>query len=209
MKVFGGFSYFLALAIVFFGIGTRKVLGEEDSSCPEKNNRLVDQAFGMALTPDDFLTSMMTPWIVHDYFRPWRHMAALAKDLGSTIKADKDKFQINLDVQHFGPEEITVKTADGYVVIEAKHEEKQDEHGIVSRQFVRKYALPKGAESENIVSELSSDGILTITAPRKEIDDKGERVVPITKTGPVRKDASTKAEAEKGSCMSNSEKCAG
>ncbi|CAH0403572.1 unnamed protein product [Chilo suppressalis] len=206
MKVCGGFSYCLTMAIIFFGIGTRRAIGED--SCPGKKNKLMDQSFGMALTPDDFLSSMMTPWIVHDYFRPWRHMAALAKDLGSTIKTEKDKFQINLDVQHFEPEEITVKTADGYVVVEAKHEEKEDEHGFVSRQFVRKYSLPEGAESENIVSELSSDGILTITAPRKVVDDRGERVVPITKTGPVRKEPSEKA-AEQGSCMSNSEKCSG
>lgn len=205
MKALGGFSYCLTLAIIFLGVGSRRFVFADE--CPGKqDNKLNDQAFGMMLTPDDFLTSMMTPWIVHDYFRPWRHLASLAKDLGSTIKTEKDKFQINLDVQHFGPEEITVKTSDGYVVVEAKHEEKQDEHGFVSRQFVRKYALPDGAESENIVSELSSDGILTITAPRKVIDDKGERIVPITKTGPVRKEPKEKPE-EHGSCQASDKSC--
>ncbi|XP_047037291.1 protein lethal(2)essential for life-like [Helicoverpa zea] len=189
MKTFCGFSYFLTIAIILFGTSTRNlVLAEE--KCPQnRGSRLFDQAFGLALTPDDFLTSMMAPWQMHDYFRPWRHLSRLTKDLGSTIKTDKNKFQVNLDVQHFSPDEISVKTADGYVVIEAKHEEKEDEHGFVSRQFVRRYSLPEGTESEEVVSQLSSDGILTVSAPRKVEPVKGERVVPITQTGPVRRES--------------------
>ncbi|KPJ17473.1 hypothetical protein RR48_03636 [Papilio machaon] len=176
------------------------VYGEE--KCSQKGNTISEQDFGMGLS-DDILTTMISPWMFNNYFRPWRYLESLTRDLGSTVKIEKDKFHINLDVQHFAPEEITVKTADGYVVIEAKHEEKKDEHGYISRQFVRKYALPEGTESEDVVSQLSSDGILIISAPRKEIDAKGERVVPITKTGPVRADSSEKSKA---SCTGD-EKC--
>lgn len=195
---------FLHLCVAALILGA--VLGAEDEKCSQKReekvgNRLMDQDFGLELTPDDLITSMMSPWIFRDYYRPWRYMEALTRDLGSTIKTEKDKFTINLDVQHFSPEEISVKTADGYVVIEAKHEEKKDEHGLVSRQFVRKYSLPDGVESENVVSQLSSDGILTITAPRKEVDGKGVRVVPITQTGPVRKEA--KESQEEQSCTAD------
>jgi crystallin alpha B len=51
--------------------------------------------------------------------------------------------------------------------VEGKHEEKQDEHGYVSRHFVRRYILPSDIEVNNIVSSLSSDGVLTVTAPKK------------------------------------------
>ncbi|XP_068625138.1 protein lethal(2)essential for life-like [Battus philenor] len=192
MKLFSISFIALAMAMNVYG----------DTECQQKNSKISDQDFGMGLTANDILTSMVSPWMF-PYFRPWGYLESLTRDLGSTIKTEKDKFQINLDVQHFAPEEIVVKTSDGYVVIEAKHEEKKDEHGYVSRQFVRRYALPKGAESENVVSELSSDGVLTITAPRKEVDSKGERVVPITKTGPVRMESSEKS---KESCTGN-EKC--
>ncbi|XP_050357196.1 protein lethal(2)essential for life-like [Nymphalis io] len=189
--------YLTFLAIIF-----AVAHGEEE--CPQKQgSNLFDQDFGLALTSDDLLTSMMSPWMMRDYFRPWRYLESFTHDLGSTIKTEKDMFTINLDVQHFSPNEITVKTADGYVVIEAKHEEKKDQHGFVSRQFVRRYALPEGTESDNVVSKLSSDGILTISAPRKEVDAKGERVVPITQTGPVRKEAK---EAKAGSCSAE-DKC--
>lgn len=70
-------------------------------------------------------------------------------------------------MQQFSPDEISVKTVDNHVVVEAKHEEKQDEHGYISRHFVRRYVLPPSHDLVNITSTLSSDGVLTITAPKK------------------------------------------
>lgn len=78
-----------------------------------------------------------------------------------------DTPQVILDVQQFSPEEITVKTVGNNVIVEAKHEERQDEHGFVSRQFIRRYVLPPSHDVINITSSLSSDGVLTITAPKK------------------------------------------
>lgn len=72
-----------------------------------------------------------------------------------------------LDVQQFSPEEITVKTRDNCVIVEAKHEERQDEHGFIQRHFVRRYVLPSTHDVMNVTSSLSSDGVLTITAPQK------------------------------------------
>lgn len=173
------------------------VLGYDPAPRPPRSHyhhshwpsRLFDQDFGLALTPDDLLTAVATPLFSEDYYRPWRQLAAASRDVGSSIKADKDKFQVNVDVKHFAPEEISVKTADSYIVIEGKHEEKKDDHGFISRQFVRRYALPEGTVPETVESRLSSDGVLTITAPRKIPDAiKGERTVPISQTGPVRKE---------------------
>lgn len=61
-------------------------------------------------------------------------MEKLSKqDSGSTVNVEKDKFEILLDVQQFTPDEIAVKTTDKFIIVEGKHEEKQDEHGYVSR----------------------------------------------------------------------------
>lgn len=95
--------------------------------------------------------------------------------------------QVILDVQQFTPSEITVKTNGRSIVVEGKHEEKQDEHGFISRHFVRRYLLPDSHDIEGVVSSLSSDGILTVTAPKLgEKPTNAERVVPITKTGPAK-----------------------
>lgn len=150
--------------------------------------RLRDQLFGMDFGPEDLLTDVLEQPLVRmrRYIRPWRNLGVSNRDEGSTIKSDKDKFQVNLDVQHFAPDEISVKTVDGYVVVEGKHEEKRDEHGFISRQFKRRYALPEDCNPETVESRLSSDGVLTVVAP-KESGQKGERAVPITQTGPVRR----------------------
>lgn len=45
-----------------------------------------------------------------------------------------------------------------------------------------------GTNPDDVQSSLSSDGVLTITAPRKPAESaKTERVVPITQTGPAPK----------------------
>ena len=91
-----------------------------------------------------------------------------------------------MDVAHFEPHEVSVKAlTDGSIVIEARHEEKQDEHGYISRQFSRKYLLPKDVESEKLSSSLTADGILTVTAPKKQptatTDSSGAKTIPITR----------------------------
>ncbi|XP_053618456.1 protein lethal(2)essential for life-like [Plodia interpunctella] len=162
-------------------------------------SQLLDQHFGLGLTPNDYLTIVAIPQSGPDYFRNWRDLKAAANDAGSTIKLEKDKFQVNLDVQHFAPEEISVKTIDGYLVIDAKHEERQDEHGYISRSFSRKYPLPDGIDPDTVVSKLSSDGVLTITAPLKAPPKaENERIVPIVQTGPVRKQVEHVGQEEQG-----------
>lgn len=147
----------------------------------DRPSRLLDQNFGLGLRHHDLLHpgSLLRT----GYIRPWRNITR--QDSGSSnITADKDKFQVILDVQQFAPNEITVKTIDNTVIVEGKHEEKQDEHGYVSRHFVRRYILPSDIEVNNIVSSLSSDGVLTVTAPKKALPlPSGERVVPIVHTG--------------------------
>jgi crystallin alpha B len=99
-------------------------------------------------------------------------------------------------VQQFKPNELTVKTVNDYVIVEGKHEERQDEHGFISRQFQRRYELPTDIEPDTVVSQLSSDGVLTISAPKKALPQSGnERVIQITHTqAPALKPDSAKAD---------------
>nr|NP_001296053.1 protein lethal(2)essential for life-like [Plutella xylostella]AHW45926.1 small heat shock protein [Plutella xylostella] len=156
----------------------------------ERPSRLLDQHFGMGLRRDDLLSSLSsalppTSLLRNSYFRPWRTNLA-RQESSSTINMTKEKFEVILDVQQFAPEEITVKATNNGVVVEGKHEEKQDEHGFISRQFTRRYMLPPGYEVADLTSSLSSDGVLTITAPKHTPANAGERVIPITKTGPAK-----------------------
>ena len=96
------------------------------------------------------------------------------------MKEDDTKFEISFDTHDYRPDEIKVNVNGGTLSVDARHEEKS-ENKFVSRQFSRKYTLPSGCVPEQVHSNLSSDGILMITAPkRQELKmDAGARPVPI------------------------------
>jgi len=83
------------------------------------------------------------------------------------MKDDDNKMEVSLDTSQYRPDELNVSIADGAVTIEGKHEEKaEDGTKMVSRQFIRKYTLPAGAKPEDVESNLSSDGVLVVTAKK-------------------------------------------
>lgn len=97
-------------------------------------------------------------------------------------KAEEEEFfKVHFDVSEFSPEELSVKTVDNLVVIEGKHEEKEDGDCIVSRQFVRKCPIPDGCDPDTVRSSISTDGQrLTIRGSKfKESSNSTERVVQI------------------------------
>lgn len=120
------------------------------------------------------------------FFRPWRSVFDdLDRQVGghTTIERDNNKYRVIVDVHQFAPEEITVRTDNEYITIEAKHKDKPDRHGYVSREFMRRYLLPKGYDIDQLQPSLSSDGILTITAPKLALPAlRSERILPVKRS---------------------------
>ncbi|KAM6984132.1 crystallin, alpha B, b [Tautogolabrus adspersus] len=96
----------------------------------------------------------------------------------SEMRIEKDRYVIYLDVQHFSPDELSVSVSEEFITVHAKHEDRQEDHGFVSREFLRKYRLPAGVSGTDVTSSLSVDGVLTITAPRSSPGP--ERTIPIS-----------------------------
>ncbi|XP_014103766.3 heat shock protein 23 [Bactrocera oleae] len=137
--------------------------------------------------------SRLTPFYEPAFYSRWPALAAapgtqlreFEKDL-PVATVGKDGFQASLNVQQFKPSELNVKVVDDHIVVEGKHEEREDDHGYISRHFVRRYALPKGFHADKVVSTLSSDGVLTVSVPKPAIEDKSnERVIQIQQVGPA------------------------
>ncbi|XP_068121476.1 heat shock protein beta-1 [Hyperolius riggenbachi] len=170
-------------------------------------NRLFDQSFGMPRIPEDWYQWPSTSWPGYVRLLPNQTMdvvppttpavaspptgatapdfnRALSRQLSSgisEIRHTSDSWKVSLDVNHFSPEEIVVKTRDGLVEITGKHEEKQDEHGFISRCFTRKYTLPPGVDISAVTSSLSPDGVLTVEAPLpKPAIQSAEITIPVT-----------------------------
>jgi len=86
------------------------------------------------------------------------------------VKEDEAKMEVSLDTSQYRPDELKVSIDNGVVTVEGKHEEKaEDGSKMVSRMFSRKYTLPADTKVEEVVSNLSSDGVLVITAPKKNL----------------------------------------
>ena len=150
----------------------------------DRYHRELEDHFRKLSTRDDPWQPPAMPSF-NEFFHPWKNvMEQLEHDVGgsTTVDRSQNKFQVVVDVQQFAPEEITVRTDDKYITIEGKHEEKKDQHGYVSRHFVRRYVLPQGYDIGHVKPSLSSDGVLTITAPTLALPAPGERIVPIRRT---------------------------
>ena len=159
-----------------------------DLERPTSPRLLLDQDFGLGIRPEQLMLSRYGFSLPStQYYRPWADLLRQESNGGgiSSISLDKDGFKVILDVQQFKPEEIELKVVDKQLIVSAKHEEKKDEHGLISRQFVRRYVIPENVEEDKITSQISSDGVLTIQAPVKDIpeEDKNVRKIKIEYTG--------------------------
>lgn len=141
-------------------------------------SRFRDDYFGVGLSDDDFFSP--------SFYRGVGYFPRVRRQLSSggqvVPSGGNEGFRVLVDVGHFSPEEISVKAGDKYVTVTAKHEEKVDEHGFVSREFTRRYLLPEGVEPEAVTSTLGADGILTVEAPSKKQKEEAlkEKTIPIT-----------------------------
>ena len=59
------------------------------------------------------------------------------------MRYDSKSFEVKVDVQHYSPEELNVKLVGNKLTITGKHEQKQDEHGYVAREFSREFEVPE------------------------------------------------------------------
>ncbi|XP_008331686.1 alpha-crystallin B chain [Cynoglossus semilaevis] len=118
--------------------------------------------------------SWSPPWI-----RPFSRLFNWVDMEHSEMRIEKDRFVVYLDVKHFSPDELSVSVRYNFITVHAKHEDREDDHGFVSREFLRKYRLPAGVSGVDVSSSLSADGVLTITAPRSS--PRPERSIPITR----------------------------
>ncbi|XP_023378954.1 alpha-crystallin A chain isoform X3 [Pteropus medius] len=167
-------------------------------------SRLFDQFFGEGLFEYDllpFLSSTISPYYRQSLFRTvldsgiselMTHMwfvmhqphPGSPKSNPTKVRSDRDKFVIFLDVKHFSPEDLTVKVQEDFVEIHGKHNERQDDHGYISREFHRRYRLPSNVDQSALSCSLSADGMLTFSGPKVPSGvDAGhsERAIPVSR----------------------------
>merc|ERR1712051_632945 len=89
------------------------------------------------------------------------------KGFQSMFNEEDTKMDVRINTSEYKPEELKVSVQSGRLLVEGKHEEKkEDGSAYVQRSFSRSYTLPKEAEADQMVSHLSSEGVLLITTPK-------------------------------------------
>ncbi|MFH4984060.1 hypothetical protein AB6A40_010769 [Gnathostoma spinigerum] len=140
--------------------------------------------------PMESMFSRFMDEAIREIERPFRDIAPYwidqpmlqACNIGNAIGKlvdDKEKFEVEIDVSQFRPEELEVNVRDNELVVEGHHKERSDQDGTVERHFIRKYTIPKGAKPENIVSQLTDQGILSVVAPKMATEGAETRSIPI------------------------------
>lgn len=110
--------------------------------------------------------------------RHWNTLSSLKNPKARKPSTDKN-FQLTIDVSSFEPEEISVKLVERDVVVEGKHEEREDEHGFISRQFKRRFTIPEEYDTETLTTCLNKEGKMTIKALKLRPIETKERIIPI------------------------------
>jgi HSP20 family molecular chaperone IbpA len=81
------------------------------------------------------------------------------------VSCSNDKFMIQLELPGFLPEDFSLKTKDDVIQLEALHEAKAESEST-TRKYVKEFKVPEGVQKDQLQSSYSSEGILTIQAPR-------------------------------------------
>ncbi|CAG9806130.1 unnamed protein product [Chironomus riparius] len=113
--------------------------------------------------------------------RSWSVPSNVIDSEPRTHRFDSKGFTAFVDVHLFDAKEVSVKTIDHTIVVECKHDSREDNHGSVERSFVRKFNLPYEFDMSLVTSTLSKEGILLLEAPKPQVAGE-ERKVEITTT---------------------------
>ncbi|XP_063310243.1 heat shock protein beta-8 [Pelobates fuscus] len=143
----------------------------------------LDDDFGISPFPDD-LTMDWPEWAKRRIPEPWpstmRQGSVRTSNIPppvysarytghpeprNSVAPTSQPWKVCVNVQTFKPEEITVKTKDGFVEVSGNHEEQQKEGGIVSKNFTKKIQLPSEVDPVTVFASLSPEGLLIIEAP--------------------------------------------
>lgn len=82
----------------------------------------------------------------------------------TTTTTGGEPWKVCVNVHSFKPEELGIKTRDGFVEVSGKHEEKQEEGGIVTKNFTKKIQIPIDVDPVTVFASLSPEGVLIIEA---------------------------------------------
>ncbi|XP_063232261.1 heat shock protein beta-1-like [Bacillus rossius redtenbacheri] len=85
-----------------------------------------------------------------------------------------DAYRVNIDVQGYKPEEISISLKDGVLSVRAQMERSAEDGSKFYQEVKREFTLPDNIEQRSLKSFLSRDGVLCVEAPFKSEEKSKE-----------------------------------
>lgn len=167
----------------FGSSGTKKV---SSSSTTKTTMTTTTSSSGKSnLDSDDFASSAMMKQALSDFdsgdFGSSSSSSTLLKVEHPIVMDHQGNKWLSLrfDCKQFKPEEISVKTVDNRLMVQAKHTEESPGRKVY-REFSRQYILPEKIDPLTLNSSLAADGVLSIEGPAPaSAEAPRERILPI------------------------------
>merc|ERR1712004_415917 len=156
-------------------MGNSKTRISERTSKPNQKNKEEKMALNInTFSPFSMRSAFDNSFFINrwndDWMVPSRNLDNQFKEFKNLFnkeEEDNNRMEVRIDASEYKPEELKVSVQSGRLLVEGRHEEKkEDGSGYIQRSFSRRYTLPKEAEADKMVSNLSSEGILVITTPK-------------------------------------------
>ncbi|MCP9265201.1 Small heat shock protein [Dirofilaria immitis] len=87
--------------------------------------------------------------------------------IGWEIVNDAEKFAMEMDVSQFHPSDLKISLRHGQLTIEGHQKQQRDQHGFIERHFIRQFTLPNDVDETTLISHLKENGILKVSARKK------------------------------------------
>lgn len=90
-----------------------------------------------------------------------------------------DAYRLNVSMDGFKPEEITITIKENTLTVEGKMDRKMDDGSRFQQECTREMTLPDDVDATSLKSFLGADGILSIEADYKS--DRKSKEIPVSR----------------------------
>ena len=118
---------------------------------------------------DNFMDVWSDPF--EDFFKPFFYGGVRASDMRTDIKETENGYEMQVDLPGFDKNDINVTLKNGYLTINAKKQDKEeDKHNYVRRErnysCSRSYYVGEGVTEKDVKAKYDN-GTLTLSVPKE------------------------------------------
>ncbi|SDF32531.1 Hsp20/alpha crystallin family protein [Sporolituus thermophilus] len=134
--------------------------------------------------PRDYFNQIMRSFFDHDFLAPFENIAALTGSFRVDLRETENEYIIEADLPGVKKEDITLRYENNYLTIAAQRNETQE---VKEENYVRKERrfgqLQRSFYVDNVIEDQISakftDGVLTVTLPKKDKNERRRSNIPI------------------------------